>query len=491
MTALGSAMAMPVAAQPWVPTSGHSLGGYGGSMGHETSGVRHSLQLADYLIQCGDSARAAEIYLRLAAAYAERRRTQEAAAICYRVLHVDASQFVDVAVATTLRRLGRAAGPICGHAADVHQQAGRYGDALRMFQLAAELDSSDALASVRLAEAFLAQHDYRQGVSALFEAGQRLVRDGNNADFLVLADQILAIDPRHAPTLRELARAHVRLGEPHRAVDLLARLMEVVPEDAGGYEILAQAFASIGRTLKALSILTRLVHDRRRVGDEPGAQGMLDRAQWWSAEDAFRQTLAALREPSTPRRVVAATPAREATVMLSLGDIMVEEERDLEGTLVLALDDLAFIEASKHRARRPVAPARTRTGRKTPPPPPPPSLRRALPPRPQAASSATIVLDLGDLMEDGIDEEMQRLVSLAIDEDSGARDPDADEAPTAVRKNPVLSARAPAPPIVTARDGVPSRAPKAPTMRIQTRRPVQAPPPKIERLPRPGGKRPV
>lgn len=508
MTSLGGIVGGTTAC--WTPASAHPIAGHGGSgMVHETSGVRHSLQLADYLIQCGDRARAAEIYIRLAAAYAERRRTPEAAAICYRVLHVDASQFIDVAVASTLRHLGRAGVPICAQAADLHRNAGRHGDAVRLLALAVELDPSDALAPVRVAEALLDQHDYKGAVTALADAGARLLRNGNNADYLAVAEQILAIDPGHVPTLRELARTHVRIGEPHRAVDLLGRLMKVQPEDAGGYEILAQAFASIGRTPKALSILTRLVHDRRRAGDEPGAQQMLDRAQWWSIDEGFRGGVAALREPSR-LRVAAQTPAREATVMLSIADITIEEERDLEGTLVLALDDIAFVEASRHRAKRPASPIAgriaakvgeaARTRGKTPPPPPPAKARAALPPvprtRPAASSSATIVLDLSDLLEDEMatvldrypirDSEMRRLAELAVDEDSGARPMADDEEPTAVRKSPIPARRLPTPPPVARRvapsPGAPVRAPKAPTMPIRAvdrARPA-------DRLPAPG-----
>src|SRR5688572_5326532 len=268
----------------------------------EAREVRQSLQTAEYLVQCGDSARAADLYLRLAARYAERRRTQEAVAICYRVLHVHAAQFVDVAAGDIVRRLGRAGAAVCTHAADLHKMQGRWGDALRMYQLAAELDPNDAVAAVRVAEVLLEQHAYPQAVGALFEAGQRLLRDGNNADFLHVAEQILLIDPRHAATLRDLARTHVRLGEPHRAVDRLAQLMRVCPEDPAGYEILAQAFASIGRIPKALSILTRLVHDQRRAGNEPAAQALLDRAQWWSRDAVFGGAIAAIRKPVPPQR---------------------------------------------------------------------------------------------------------------------------------------------------------------------------------------------
>jgi tetratricopeptide (TPR) repeat protein len=425
-----------------------SLGGIvGAASAYEMSGVRHSLQLAEYLLQCGDRARAAEIYLRLAAAYAERRRTPEAAAICMRVLHVDCSQFIDVAVAGTLRHLGRSGAPICVQAADLHRQAGRHGDAVRLYALAVELDPTDALAPVRVAEALLDQHDYRGAVAALADAGARLLRDGNNADYLAVAEQILALDPRHPGTLRELARTHVRIGEPHRAVDLLSRLMQVVPEDPIGYEILAQAFASIGRMPKALSILTRLVHDRRRSGDEPGAHQIIDRAQWWSTDEGFRRGVATLREASHPR---APAPAREATVMLSIADITIEEERDLEGTLILALDDIAFMEASRRRL----------------PPPPRPRPRAPLPPVPRSRtpiraksppSSATIVLDLSDLMDDEMstvldhpirDSEMRRLAELAVDDDSGARAMVEDEEPTAVCRRP---GRAPRPPAIPPR----------------------------------------
>jgi tetratricopeptide (TPR) repeat protein len=367
------------------------------TMAPSAQDIRHKLQLAEHLFQCGDAMRAADLYLEVGAAYAHKARVQEAIAICYRALHIDPSRLIEVAVGHTLRQIGRTAAPVAGQAAEHHLAHGNVVEALRMARLAVELEPGDALLRVRTAEILLAQHQYPQAVAALFDAGGRLLADGNNADFLAVAEQILSIDAYHAPTLREMARTHLRLGEPHLAVARLATLHKAAPQDPASYEILAHAFASIGRTPKALAILTRLVHDLRDEGHEDGAQQMLDRAKWWrQGDEPYQRTLLALRTPAPPP--TAPVAPREATVMLSIDDIMIQDiaiepERDLEGTLILAIDDIAFVEASRHRARRPA------------------------PPR-----EHTRVLDVRDLMF----EEPPRRPALAADDDT-----------TAVRKSPI------------------------------------------------------
>ncbi len=415
-------------------------------MGAQGAEIRQKLQVAEHLYQCGDPVRAARLYLEIATAYARAQRTQEALAICHRAFHVDVTGFTEAGCGEVLRAIGQPAADLAGWAAEHHLAASRGGEATRMAELAAELDGLDAVRLVRVAEILLARHMYPQAIDVLFDAGACLLSDGNNADYIAVAEQILSIDAYHVPTLRELARTHLRVGEPHLAVERLATLHKAAPEDPTGYEILAHAFASIGRVPKALSILTRLVHDYRRDGRTDDATTLLDRAKWWRhGDEPYQRALVALRNaPTPPATPPQAAAPREATVMLSIDDIMVEEERDLEGTLILAISDLAFVEATRRgRVTPPKAPL---AKRKSPPPPPAPpttsaTRRRGSLPTSAAARGETRILDLADLEfeAEALDVDPVTRPEMTFDGERGpATDPGlSDDADTAVRRKPV------------------------------------------------------
>jgi tetratricopeptide (TPR) repeat protein len=424
----------------------HAAHFYAATLDHRPGDTRVRMMLADCLVRCNQPASAAGQYLRVALDYAAQRRDAEAMALGYHVLHLDASQFVYVAVADVLRRMGRQARPLCARAAEAHLHAGRVADGLHMLRLGAEIDARNPDVRRRLAQIYLAQHMYGEAVANLAEAGRLLLAAGNNGEYVEIAEQILRYDPRHLETLRELPRVYLRVGEPQRAVVKLADLMRVNPGDTVGYETLAHAFAVIGRVPTALSVLERLIGELASTGRVPQAEAILERARGWRLDDPdFARAVLALREPkpvpAAPRPRVPV--ASEGTVVLDITDLMdasalrpprtsaasedvldlsddVIEIGELEGsTLVLRIQDFSQVvraprrPASPSPARRALPPVR----RALPP------VRRALPPsRTAAEREGTQVIDLADieLEEDTLVRRMDfgDVTALVHDEDS-------------------------------------------------------------------------
>lgn len=373
------------------------------------SDTRVRMMLADCLVRCNQRAAAASEYLRVVSLYAAQRRDGEAMALGYQVINLDASQFVYVAVAEVLRRMGRQARPLCARAAEAHLQAGRVVDGLYMLRLGAEIDARNPEVRRRLAQIYLSQHMYTDAAGHLAAAGQLLRAAGNNAEYVEVAEQILQLDPRHLETLRELPRVYLGMGEPQRAVVKLADLMRVSPGDTVGYETLAHAFAVLGRIPTALSVLERLTEELVATGRAPQAEAILERAAGWRHEDhEFARAVLALRMPKpapAPLRALAPRPTTpEGTVVLDIRDLMASDEA---GVLDLSDDVIEVV----------------RTPRALPPCPPP--LRRAAP-RPRAEREATQIIDLADL-EIEEDTLVRRtasgdVISLVVDEDSAELD---------------------------------------------------------------------
>ena len=382
----------------------HAVHLYRAALDLEPNNLRFRMMLADGLVRCTQVSAAAHEYLEVARHYAAQRRDGEMSAICYRVLQLDPSQFVYMAVAEMLRRLGRRARPLCAAAAEAHLAAGRVSDGLHMLRLGAELDAQNPQPRRRLAQIYQSQHMTSDAVAQLVEAGRLLLAAGNNAEYVEVATQVLKLDPRHLDTLRELPRVHLRVGEPQQAVVVLSSLMRVSPGDTTGYEILAHAFAAIGRVPTSLSVLRRLVTELDQTGRRALADDILRRARHWRRDDAsFVTQLGQLRRPKMPPLPRTPRPTTaEGTVVLDIRDLLPSadnseeictlessdliELEDAEGTMVLRLHDLSH-----------VGPAPTR-------PPTPPT----------AHPEMTQALDLRDIEL----AEVQDLTGMAYDEES-------------------------------------------------------------------------
>jgi tetratricopeptide (TPR) repeat protein len=349
---------------------------------------RVRMMRADALVRGNHAAAAAGEYLHVALGYVAQRRHQEALALAYQVLRLDAGQLACDEVIHALRRIGRPARDLCARAAAAHLQAGRTDDGLHMLHLGVELDPRDPDLHRRLAQVYAAHDMVAQAVAHLAEAAHMLLAAGNNAEYVVVAEQLLGLDAQDLQTLRELPRVYLRMGEPQRAVVKLADLMRVSPEDTVGREILAQAFAVLGRIPSAVSVLERLVQELASTGRVAESNAVLERARSWRLDDPeLARAVLAVREPkpTTPRPALAQTTSG-GTVVLHLADLaaaptevldlsddvelevveleVVELEavelEEVEGTQRLRMKDLWHVSYGPRRPRRP--PARRNAG---------------------------------------------------------------------------------------------------------------------------------
>jgi len=399
---------------------------YRASLDQDPSKFAVRMQLAECLAYLGQPDQATENYLMVAQAYAARGRHQECLAICERIIAIAPHAFVYMSVGPMVRRIGRHARTVCAKAAEAHLAAGRQTDGLQILRLGAELDPHNAEVRLQLARIFLGRHMNREAVEALSDAGNLLIQAKRYPEYVEIAQQILAIEPRDLQTLRDLPRVFLELKKPHDAVRTLGQLTKASPGDIVGYEILAQAFASIGRTDKSLSVLERLVEQLGSTGRAAQADAILNHARYWRPTDlGFIRSLKRMEVPRpAPAEVSAAAPREgsgEGTVVLSIADLLESEGStrppsasagdgveltEAEGTLTLRIGDLILDEMeqaaglgvsppTRPPAPRPAPPrpAPPRPAPRTPPPPPRPTAKQA------PSGESTISLDGADLLE--------------------------------------------------------------------------------------------
>ncbi|MEM7157924.1 MAG: tetratricopeptide repeat protein [Myxococcota bacterium] len=398
---------------------------YTASLDQDPSKFAVRMQLAECLAYLGQPEQASEQYLMVAQAYAARSRLQECMAICERILNIAPQAFVYMSVGPMIRRIGRHARPLCAKAAELHLNAGRQTDGLQILRLGAELDPHNPEVRRQLARIYQSRHMQREAVEALTDAGGLLIQAKRYDEYIQVAAELLAIDPNDVGTLRDLPRVYLELGKPHEAVRTLGQLTRASPGDIVGYEILAQAFALIGRTDKAISVLERLVEELGATGQGDKADAILNHARYWRPTDlGFLRSLKRVEVPRPRPRPSAPAgpppqPAPEGTVMLSIADLVMDEDAapparedsaiqlvEADGTLTLNLEELIIDETSS------VAVA---------PPGPPPT-----PTDEDSSGNATVSLDGSSLIAmmqevpDGDQSEPTRLDGKSLgDEPSG------------------------------------------------------------------------
>lgn len=321
-----------------------------GGSGH-TQSIRARLLRADQLLGDGALTEAASVYCWVASAYARAGRPNEAHGMAMRAQELAPAWFTINTAGAAVDALGVAGVPICTAAAEAHWRAGRAIEALQFYYQATQLDPNDPTALIRLGQAYEHQMLLKEATATFVVASRCLLQRGSTEEFIAAAEQILRIDGGHTATLRELAKAYLRVGEPRRAVATLTALMQVVPDDPAGYEILAQAFACIGKQDVALSLLARLCGDLRAQGDADEAGELLWRASRWQPGDlGFQRSLTGLADNEIPKKLTDNDePAREGTMVLGPEDISHLDEdsgvyRDRDGTNVLSMRDIAIVD---------------------------------------------------------------------------------------------------------------------------------------------------
>ncbi len=236
--------------------------------------IRAWLMLADCLVRSGSAREAIDHYLQVARTYTTKKQPQKALAVFRQVLNLDPSRLdVLLAVAELNHVMGRAPDAVAAYeaVASQHMQAGRVRDALAAFCKAADVDPTSVSRRLRLAELYSREKMVDEAVAAFRQAGAALLEAERLPDYVRVAERLLYHKKDDAPTLRELSRVYLALGEPRRALMKLSELLQREKKDAAGLELLADTFDALGRQEKAASVLAEVA--RILVAAGPEAHG--------------------------------------------------------------------------------------------------------------------------------------------------------------------------------------------------------------------------
>ena len=143
-------------------------------------------------------------------------------------------------------------------AAEGFRLRGRPRDALRMLRRAVDLDPSDLAGRSDLAHAF-EREDMRPEASEIYRhLSSAYLERGDNDAALVALQKAHALKPDSRPALKALAEMYASRGDVRPALDMIARALEVSPNDIDLIIILGRTFRNVGMLDKAEATFNRL-----------------------------------------------------------------------------------------------------------------------------------------------------------------------------------------------------------------------------------------
>jgi tetratricopeptide (TPR) repeat protein len=260
--------------------------------------VRAWLMLADCLVRCGQRDKAIDRYLRVATFYADAKQPGKALAVYRQILNIDPSRLdIHTKVGKINQEMGRIADAVaCYEAvAQAKLKAGHVQEALKVYELVAETDSRSLSKRLRLAELYSREKMLSQAVENFRIAARQLLAEEKYPDFIRVAERLIYHKEGDTQTLRELARAYMKTGEPRRALVKLNALLHVDQTDVEGLELLAEAFIALEKPEKAVRVVGELAREQKKRGAEGRQEALrvLKRGLEW---DPDCEELVALRD---------------------------------------------------------------------------------------------------------------------------------------------------------------------------------------------------
>ena len=199
------------------------------------------------------------------------------------------------------------------------QRGGRDREAIDVFRKMVELDTSNPLPHLRLAEACCRVQSLDEAIDLFWRAAELLINLNRRDDAVKVVERILhfRVDPRFARTAAEL---YIERGTREDGLQALAKLQvcfQADPRDLDTLSLLARAFALIGQDGKALEVQKEMARLAREQGRLDLYKELLQHLRKVAADDEAVKALDSVRAP-------APSSAPPSSAPLSLPDSQID-----------------------------------------------------------------------------------------------------------------------------------------------------------------------
>jgi len=207
------------------------------------------------------------------------------------------------------------------------QRQGRDAEAVDVFRKIVELDPSNPLPHLRLAEALLRHKDLDGAVAEFAVAAGQLAKLGRRDDALKVIERLLQhrSEPAHARVAAEL---YLSRNAPNDGLQALAKLQicfQANPRDLDTLTLLARAFNHIGQAAKAIEVQKEMARIARDTGRADLFHEIVGRLTKLVPNDETVRRLATGSDAPAP---ASEAPARPAATSDRRGGDIAEEDGD-------------------------------------------------------------------------------------------------------------------------------------------------------------------
>ena len=218
------------------------------------------MTLGDLFVRQGETFQALEYFERLAKIFLTDGFTTKAIAIYKKVAKLApeetrplerlAELYVQQGVLSEAR-------PLYLQLAEVHLKGGRQPQAVALLRKLLEAEPDNLRVHLKLGELQVAMGQQKEAIETYYIATARVLDHGDHAEAIRLSDRLLAIDPRHLPTLTLKARALMATGKRAEASTLLESFPD---QDAGGETtaMLLKQYLESGQAEKAAALADKV-----------------------------------------------------------------------------------------------------------------------------------------------------------------------------------------------------------------------------------------
>lgn len=207
---------------------------------------------------------------------------------------------------------------------------GRDKDAIGVFKKIVDLDPTNPLPHLRLAEALARAKEVDGAIEQFSEASEILLRLGRRDDALKVVDRLLQIRP-DVDFAKRAARLYLERAQPNDGLLALAKLQTAFQANSKDLEtlgLLARAFEQIGQRPKAIEVQKELARLAKDQGNMALFQETVDHLSRVAPNDDAVRALARQLKPSIAPSMP--PPSTVSVVSISTSDISVEEIESLE-----------------------------------------------------------------------------------------------------------------------------------------------------------------
>jgi tetratricopeptide (TPR) repeat protein len=200
------------------------------------------------------------------------------------------------------------------------QRGGRDREAIDVFRRMVELDPSNPLPHLRLAEACCRVQSLDEAIELFWRAAELLLGLGRREDALKVVERILhfRVDTRFARVAAELYLERGSREDGLQALSKLQVCFQTDPRDLDTLGLLARAFGLIGQEAKALEVYKEMARLAREQGKGDLYKQLLKHLRQIAADDEVVKSLESVRAPAPS----SAPPA--SSVPVSIADSMVD-----------------------------------------------------------------------------------------------------------------------------------------------------------------------